>query len=193
MPTPPVAELGVVRRFCAHPVNHVFRVLLPIVALLCGCEHRPTQADLEREVLRATLRYYYDQDLSAEERAEAKVIFVGTPGEMDDPKGRPLIQTLFHDPSPDWLAALTSTGIPIRPASQAAYVPTEQQPWFHDPKTGQRVVVFCIDSITFPSANHATVGLSSSWAPLAGGAYTYQLVCVAGVWRVSDAHITAVF
>lgn len=175
-------------------MNPCFRVLLLIAAILCGCERRPTQAALEREVLRATLRYYYDEDLSREERAEAKVIFVGTPAEaeVDTSNGRPLIQALFHDPPADWLAAFASTGIPVRPASQAAYVP-DKKPWYHDPKAGQRVVIFCVSSITFPSANHATVEVSSSWAPLTGGASTYFLLCEAGVWRVSDAHMNAIF
>ena len=80
-------------------------------------------------MLRTTFRYFYDHDLPADERSALKVIFVGGLGEFGDPKGKPLIEMLYPDLSSEWQAALASTGIPIRPASQAAYTATEKQPW----------------------------------------------------------------
>jgi hypothetical protein len=174
-------------------VNHAFRFLLPVIALLCGCERRPTQAELERDVLRTTFRYFYDHDLPADERADLKVIYVGGLGELDAPNGRPLIEVLYPDLSSNWQIALASTGIPIRPASQAAYTPTEKQPWFYDPKTGERALVFSIHSISLPSRNRATVVTSSAYGLLAGGEHTYKLARVGSVWQVTSSEITAVY
>jgi hypothetical protein len=180
-------------RCCSSSVNRGLRIVLLSFAFLSGCERQPTRADLEREVLRTVFRYFYDHDIPDEQRAAARVVFVGTPGDFDDPNGRPIIEMLYHDPSPEWLSALAATGIPTRPASQAAYTPTREPPFYYDPKTGERALVFSIHSIVFPSPITATVVSSSAVAPLAGGERTYQLAHDGRAWRVTGARITAVY
>ena len=131
------------------------------------------------------LRYFDDHHRLGFD-ASTKAIFIGMPS--DDwaiaPKGRSLIQILYHDPSPEWLASFASSGISVLPVSHAAF--TDAHPYFHIPETFERVVVFAVISIEFIDAQHASVRTSAAFAPLGGGEATFRLALAHEGWHVTD-------
>jgi hypothetical protein len=175
----------------------LIRLLLLCLGFLSGCERQPTRAELEHEVLRTTFRYFCDHELSTQAGTVPSVVFVGTPGEFDEAHRRPLIETIYRDPSPEWQSALASAGMATRPASEATYdpanVPNLEPPFYRDLRTGERALVFSIHSITFPTPDSATAVSSAAVSPTSGGERTYQLVRVGRTWRVTDSRITAVY
>lgn len=174
-------------------MRHAVHVIFLCLVALSACKHQPTQAETEREVLRATFRYFYDEDLSPEEREEAKIVFVAIPGDFESSKDKPLLQWTYKEPSAEWQAALASTGIPIRSVWTAEYKPTDKNVFYADPKTGKRALVFCLHRLEFPDPTHATVLYSREVGPLAGGEIEVKLSREGGVWRVIDSRPGAVY
>lgn len=185
-------SLGV-RHLYIFRVKHALRILLPITILLSACRHAATRAERERELLPVVLRYSYTHYFPGFERPSTKTVFVGIPSEnwASKPEGQLLIQMFYHDPSPEWLTAFASSGISVLPASRVAF--TNEEPWYHNPKTSERVIVFAVHGITFRDQDHASVLTSACMAPLGGGETIFQLARDHGKWRVTGSELGTIY